>query len=276
MSTPRLHLLASAALLALSPLSNGSPGAAAEPFKAAAPPGSGYASAVPKAETIDNHDGSALATDIGADAIPVAEEVAFVLDNGFRDRGGYDATFRTVASVEYQGTRYVGCDQYVLDLRQARPNTSHMVLKAEDAAAFEIDRSDKGITVKGEPHGLTVEDERALLETFDFETPVDALREDSHALKPLGMQKLKGMLAWKLMVNRPGDLHRIVFIDSHTGDVVKSEIVDAHGAVKLDVALHDFRSVDGVRVPFAIDYRRADGTMVASDRIERVEVKRGA
>jgi hypothetical protein len=40
------------------------------------------------------------------------------------------------------------------------------------------------------------------------------------------------------------------------------------------VVLRDYREVEGIRVPFAIDYRGADGTLLASDRLERVAVTR--
>ena len=63
-------------------------------------------------------------------------------------------------------------------------------------------------------------------------------------------------------------------MNSHTGDIVKSTIMNAHGERVLDLAEHDYRSIDGIRVPFAVDYRGPDGTLLASDRFDRVEVKR--
>jgi hypothetical protein len=93
-------------------------------------------------------------------------------------------------------------------------------------------------------------------------------------IKPLGMQKLPGTLTWKLGVDRPGGYHQFLYVDSHNGDVVKSTIINAQGAPVLDVAPHDYRSIEGIRVPFATDYRSPDGTLLASDRVERVVVKR--
>ncbi len=82
------------------------------------------------------------------------------------------------------------------------------------------------------------------------------------------------MLTWKLQVDRPGGYRQVVYVDSHSGDIVKLSIVNAQGAHILDVAPHDYRAVEGIRVAFAIDYRSPDGTVLANDRFERVEVKR--
>jgi hypothetical protein len=113
-----------------------------------------------------------------------------------------------------------------------------------------------------------------LLETFDFDTPVLDLEKRHPTIKPLGMQKLPGMLTWKLQAERTGDHYRVLYVDSHTGDVVKFIVVNTAGAPVLDVTQHDYRSVEGIRVPFSIDYRSPDGTLLASDRLERITVIR--
>jgi hypothetical protein len=139
---------------------------------------------------------------------------------------------------------------------------------------FEVRKSSNDVVIKGEPQGLTIEDERALLETFDFDTPIVDLEKRHPTIKPLGMQKIPGMLTWKLQAERTGDRYRVLYLDSHTGDVVKFTVMNIAGAPVLDVTQHDYRSVEGIRVPFAIDYRRPDGTLLASDRLERVSVTR--
>jgi hypothetical protein len=146
-------------------------------------------------------------------------------------------------------------------------------MKTGDSSKFEGSKSNTGIKIRGTPEGLGVEQERALLTTFDFDTPIIELEKNPHALKPLGMEKLPGMLTWKLQVDRPG-YHRILYVDSHFGDIVKFTILNAQGARVLDVTLHDYRTIDGIRVPFAIDHRSPDGTSLANDCLERVKVIR--
>jgi hypothetical protein len=281
-------LLASVALLGVTLLglapavwsSSSTPGTAYEaatnadptPARAPAPASGAYASEVPP-EATDNQDQSTLAADKEEQTIPVAEEIDFVKGNSFRKP--FEESLKSVATVDYYGTRYVDCEQYPLEVHTARPNKVSLLMKTGDSSEFEGTNSNQGIRIDGTPQGLGIEEERALLETFNFDTPILELEKDQHAFKPLGMQKLPGILTWKLQVDRPrGSYHRILYVDSHYGDIVRFIIMSVQGARVLDVSLHDYRAVEGIRVPFAIDYRRADGTLLASDRYQRISVTR--
>ena len=230
-----------------------------------------YASEVPP-EAIDRQDQTTLAADEDEQSIPVAEEIDFVRGNFFRKT--FEESLKTVAKVDYYGTRYVDCEHYPLEVHTARPNQVRVLMKTGDSSKFEGSKSSQGIKVRGTPQGLGVAEQRALLATFDFDTPIIELEKNSHAFKPLGMEKLPGMLTWKLQVDRPGGYRQVVYVDSHTGDIVKLTIMNPQGARILDVAPHDYRAVDGIRVAFAIDYRSPDGTVLANDCFDRVEVKR--
>ena len=230
-----------------------------------------YASEVPR-EVIRNQDQTTLAADKDEQSIPVAEEIDFVRDNSFRKT--FEESLKTVDKIDYYGTRYVDCEQYPLELHTARPNQVSVLMKTGDSSKFEGSKSNQGIKVRGTPQGLGVAQQRALLATFDFDTPIIELDKNPHAFKPLGMVKLPGMLTWKLESGRSGGYRQVVYVDSHYGDIVKLSIMNAQGAHVLDVAPHDYRAVEGIRVPFAIDYKGPDGTLLANDRFERVEVKR--
>jgi hypothetical protein len=282
MSKSSNPLLAGMLLLILVPVASSCAAApaAGNQAAAAASPGSvdshppvdgAYASEVPDRDIVEHKDGT-LAADNEAGTIPVAQELDFVRDNSFRKP--YDESLKSVAKLEYYGTRYVGCEQYSLEIHAARPNQISTLIKTGSSSKFESRKSNEGVKIHGDPQGLGVEEERALLETFDFDTPVIELEKNPHAFKPLGMQKLPGMLTWKLEVARNDGYRQILNVDSHYGDIVKFTILNAQGARVLDVALHDYRAIEGIRVPFAIDYRSPDGALLASDRLERVEVMR--
>lgn len=282
MSEPRNPLLAIVALLALAAAAWSSANAQVTSNETSTgenrglagkptPASGGYASEVP-GEEIANQDQNTLATDKEEQTIPVAEEIDFVKENSFRKP--FEESLKTVVKVDYYGTRYVDCERYPLEVHTARPNDVRMLMKTGDSSEFEGSRSNRGVKVRGTPQGLGVEEERALLATFDFNTPILELDKNPHAFKALGMQKLPGILAWKLQVARPGSYYRILYVDSHYGDIVRFILMNAHGARVLDVALHDYREVEGIRVPFSIDYRGANGTLLASDRLESVAVTR--
>src|SRR6266446_6994405 len=242
-----------------------------DPAGGRAPVDGAYASEVPP-EAIDSQDQTTLAADKDEQSIPVAEEIDFVRDNSFRKT--FEESLKTVAKIDYYGTRYVDCEQYPLEVHAARPNQVRLLMKTGDSSTFEGSKSNQGIKIRGTPQGLEVGQQRALLATFDFDTPIIELEKNPHAYQPLGMEKLPGMLTWKLQGDRPGGYRQVVYVDSHSGDIVKLTIMNAQGAHILDVAPHDYRAVGGIRVPFAIDYRSPDGTVLANDRFERVEVKR--
>ena len=247
--------------------------AAAESAGAGAATAGSYASEVPRSDVIDNSTGTALAGTEADDSIPVAQEIEFVVGNSFRVDSGYDERLKSVARVDYYGTRYVDCEHYPLEIHTTRPDRVATLVKTGGSSTFEIRKSGRKIVVRGVPQGMPVEAERALLETFDFDTPVIDLKKRPPTIKPVGMQKLPRMLTWKFEAEPTGEYHRVLYVDSHFGDLVKYTVRKA-GVPLLDVVLHDYRVVDGIRVAFAIDYLKPDGTLLANDRLERVSVTR--
>src|SRR6266481_8564866 len=198
-----------------------------DPAGGRAPVDDSYASEVPRDEIRDQNQAT-LAADKGEQSIPVAEEIDFVTGNSFRK--AFEESLKTVAKVDYYGTRYVDCEQYPLEVHTARPNQVSVLMKTGDSSRFEGSKSNQGIRVRGTPQGLGVAEQRALLATFDFDTPIIELEKNSHAFKPLGMEKLPGMLTWKLESARSGGYRQILYVDSHHGDIVKVSIMSAQGA----------------------------------------------
>jgi hypothetical protein len=112
------------------------------------------------------------------------------------------------------------------------------------------------------------------LRVFDFDGAVVDWKEKHYTIKRLGMEKLPGVLTWKLEVDRPEGYRQILYLDSRYGDVVKELVMNTKGVPVVEILRHDFRAVEGSRFPFAVDYKSPNGEMLASDRLERIEVKR--
>jgi hypothetical protein len=198
--------------------------------EAPAPPGAQtsdgkYASEVPPEEV--NSIEEPVTGGEGEDSIPVANEVSFVVGNDFRSRGGYDETLKRIAEVNYYGTRYLDCEHYPLEIHAARPDRITTIVSGGRTARYVARKSGKAIVIRGHAQGIPSEVERALLETFDFDTPVVALKNKDPAVTPAGMQKLPGTLTWMFKVKRAGPHYRILYVDSHFGDVVRFIIRDA-------------------------------------------------
>ena len=234
-----------------------------------APVGGSYGSEVPPGE---NSMGTDVVGNASHGSIPVAAETAFVLRNKFRKAGGYDESLRAVTSIVYSGTRYVDGERYPVEIRLNRPDDVGVLVKAGASSDFEARKSGKEVIIRGMPQGVPGDDERALLETFDFDTPIIDLQKEHPALKPVGMQKIPHILAWKFEGDHVGKYYRVLYVDAHWGDVVRYTVMKSGGVPILDVTLQDYRVIKGIRVPFAIDYRKPNGTLLASDRFARVEV----
>ncbi|HEV2442360.1 MAG TPA: hypothetical protein VGT07_07540, partial [Steroidobacteraceae bacterium] len=207
-----------------------------------APAGGSYASEVPPSE---NSIGTDLTGNSSDDSIPVAAETAFVLRNKYRKQGGYDENLKHVARIEYYGTRYVDCEHYPVEIRVTRPDEVRMLVKAGASSDFAARKSGRKIVIRGQTQGIPSEDERALLETFDFDTPIVDLQKKHSTLRPVGMQKIPHILAWKFEGGHAGEYYRVLYVDAHSGDVVRYAVMKVGGVPLLDVALHDYRIVKG-------------------------------
>jgi hypothetical protein len=109
------------------PVAGKGPGAGDyDPAGDRAPVNGAYASEVPR-EAIDDQNQTTLAADKGEQSIPVAEEIDFVTNNSFRKT--FEESLKTVAKVDYYGTRYVDCEQYPLEVHTARPNQVSLLPK---------------------------------------------------------------------------------------------------------------------------------------------------
>jgi hypothetical protein len=265
-SLRRAHIPLLTLIPAAVALADGTATPAAGPEK----PSAAYASEVPPDE-VDNSQEEAIGT--GQQSLPIAQSVSEIVDQHVQGRGGYEH-LKGIAGVDYTGTRYVDCEHYPLQARTARSNQSRTWIKIGDGSTVESVRSDDDIQVHGAPQGLRIEQERALLQTFDFEGPLIDWGRKRYDVRRLGMEKLPGVLAWKLEVDRPDGYRQILWLNSHHGDIVKEIIFDPQGPPVLEIERHDFRSVEGSRFAFAIEYKAPDGTLLASDHIQRIEVTR--
>jgi hypothetical protein len=265
MSKTLNHTLAGIALLVLPAAL--SPASGAEPDSAVAP----YASEVPSYAVRGDKSGTFLDEDEAS--MPIAQSIDFIVDQYLQQRGGYES-LKSIVSVDYYGTRHVGSERYPLQRHEAPPNRSRILIKISESSNFESIRSDQGIRLEGSPPGIGTEAERVLLKTFDFYGTVVDWKMKNYAIKRRGMEKLPGVLSWKLEVDRPDGYRQILYLDSRYGDIVKELVVNARGVPIVEIARHDFRAVEGVRFPFAVEYKSPTGEVLASDRLERIEMKR--
>jgi len=182
-----------------------------------------------------------------------------------KHRGGYDAV-KAVSAVDYEGTRYVGCEHFSLKVHQSR--SAEAALRSKDMSKEELLQA--GVFVPDDS-GLDARQAQAIHQTFDFYGPLVDWQKKKYVIDRRGMEKLPRILAYKLEVKRPDGYREMLYVDSHTGDIVREMIVDAKGSTVLQIWRHDFRDVGGSRYAFAVDYMDASGALLTSDRLQRID-----
>jgi hypothetical protein len=121
-------------------------------------------------------------------------------------------------------------------------------------------------------HGLPEEYEAILLETFEFDGLFVEWPEKGHEVDMLGMQKIGDVLAWQLDLVQNGRHHWNLYVDSHTGDLVRAILQDGDGKMTFMVDQSDFRETSGFRFPHRIVYKTVTGDVLATETINRIVV----
>jgi hypothetical protein len=117
-------------------------------------------------------------------------------------------------------------------------------------------------------------DAAAGLDQRDLEGPLVDWREKGHAVELLGRESLPSGEAFKLEVTMADGAVRYDYVDATTYQVVRSDVtrIVQGRPVQLQNTLSDFREVDGLVFPHAIETRAADRPEVLRITIDTIEL----
>lgn len=124
----------------------------------------------------------------------------------------------------------------------------------------------------GTTDGLPEEYEALLFETFEFDGLFVEWPEKGHEVDMLGMQKFGDVLAWQLDLIQSGGRHWNLYLDSHTGDLVRAALLDADGNPMFIIDQGDFQETSGFRFPHRIAYKTGNGDVLATEMIDKIIV----
>jgi hypothetical protein len=165
-------------------------------------------------------------------------------------RGGYK-NLKRIQAVEMHGHIEVNGASTPIVVRSERPN----VLRRSKTT-----------------DGLPEEYEAILLETFEFDGLLVEWPEKGHEVDMLGMQKFGDVLAWQLDLVQNEGRHWNLYLDSHTGNLVRATLLDGEGKATFIVDQDDFRETSGFRFPYRIDYKSGNGGDLATETIDEIIV----
>jgi hypothetical protein len=165
-------------------------------------------------------------------------------------RGGYK-NLKRIQAVEMHGQIEANGFSTPIVTRSERPN----VLRRTDTT-----------------HGLPEDYEAILLDSFEFDGLFVEWPQKGHEVDMLGMQKFGDVLAWRLDLVQKGGRHWNLYLDSHTGDLVRATLLDEGGVATFMIDQSDFRETSGFRFPHRINYKSGNGDVLASETIDEIIV----
>ncbi len=185
-----------------------------------------------------------------------------------RGRGGY-ANLKRVQSMISTGRIETNFQSFELSVSTSRPNIIQRDLVLIDASSTdEVGETSSSVTA-AQNRRLLIALEATLLDIFEFDGLFVEWPGKGHEVEMLGMLKIGDILTWKLALRQSGGPEWTLYVDSHSGDLVRMEMLD-EGDVALTISQSNFRDSSGIRFPHRMEYRGADGALIATEIVDSI------
>jgi hypothetical protein len=96
--------------------------------------------------------------------------------------------------------------------------------------------------------------------------------DKGHEIAMSGMLKMGDVLAWRLHLDQSEGPEWYLYIDSHSGDLIRADILDNEGVAQYIIRQDDFRDVSGFMFAHRIEYQDGNGQTLAIATINDIEV----
>jgi len=170
-------------------------------------------------------------------------------------RGGYK-NLKRIQEVSQRGRIEASGNSYELEISASRPNR--------------LQRTVNGAA--GGKRGLPVELEQLLLSTFEFDGLFVEWPDKGHEVSMSGMLKIGNILAWRLHLDQNNGPQWYLYVDSHSGALVRADLLDADGAAEFVINRSDFRETSGFIFAHRIEYMDREGRTLATESIDEIEI----
>jgi hypothetical protein len=124
----------------------------------------------------------------------------------------------------------------------------------------------------GSERGLPVELEQLLLGTFEFDGLFVEWPDKGHEVSMSGMLKIGDVLTWRLHLDQHNGPQWYLYVDSHSGALLRADLLDADGAAEYVIRRSNFRETSGFMFAHRIEYRDREGQILATEIIDEIEV----
>jgi hypothetical protein len=187
-------------------------------------------------------------------------------------RGGYK-NLKRIRSIEVRGHIEADGTSRRLTIRSERPNLVRRLVGSGDDISLGELNADGTVNIQPDvSRGLPESLERQLLESFEFDGLFVEWPEKGHKVSMLGMQKLGDVLAWQLDLLQESGQHWNLYLDSHTGDIVRASLLNDNDEPMYVIGQSDFRETSGFMFPYRIEYIDGAGRTLAFETIDEIDV----
>lgn len=171
-------------------------------------------------------------------------------------RGAYK-NLKRIHTISKRGRIEASGKSYELTIDASRPNS----LTREVDGVVDGDR------------GMPVELENKLLSTFEFDGLFVEWPDKGHEVSMSGMLKIGGVLAWRLHLAQNNGPEWYLFLDSHSGALVRADMLGDDGDVEYSIRRSDFRETSGFMFAHRIEYLDRAGRTLAVEVIDKIEIE---
>jgi len=213
-------------------------------------------------------------------ALPAAAQtVDEIIAKSIEARGG-EAKLRAVKSIRFTGKIEVGPGMIApTTLVMKRPGMVRMEFTVQGVTGIQAYDGKEGWDVmpfqgKKDAEPMASDDVKEMEDQADFDGPLMDYKAKGNTVEFLGKEKVEGSDAYKLKVTKKNGNVETSFIDADTGLEVKSitKTKMRGNDVEIETTYSDFRNVDGLIWPFAIETGQVGSPQKQKISVDKVEI----
>jgi outer membrane lipoprotein-sorting protein len=213
-------------------------------------------------------------------ALPAAAQtVDEIIAKNIQAHGG-EAKLRAVKTMRITGKMEVGPGMEApMTISFERPEMVRMEFSVQGMTGIQAYDGKTGWMVmpfqgKKDPEPMAADDLKDLQNQADMDGPLMDYKAKGNTIEYLGKEKIEGSDAYKLKVTRKNGTVETTYIDTDSGLEVKtiSKTMIRGNETEIATTFSDFRDVQGIILPFAIESSAAGSPQKQKVTIEKVEL----
>lgn len=192
-------------------------------------------------------------------------------------RGGAEK-LRAVQAMKLTGTLTAGGMTFPVTILAARPNLTRQETRVEGQTVIQAFDGERAWVVNpmagsAEPQEIPGPPAQRTKMQGDFDGPLVDYRQKGHRIELVGPDTVQGVAAMQLRLTRKDGVVQQIWLDATTGLEVKSaaEIVQGGQTIRIETLPSDYRTVNGLKVPFVIQ-TIVNGQPQSSIKLEAVDL----